>query len=96
MPVVQISESFTAAGYPTAAGFQWTTPLDAIYFNGKKIRNTTEPPHADSEGGNYYALVDSGNPAMQIPEDMMREIVCPVLKTLYDSTPDHICILQTL
>lgn len=75
MPIVRLDESRTSAGASPAAGYKWEIPIDAIYFNGKHLENTTETSPEISPNGTYLALVDTGNPAMVFPPDMMSQIV---------------------
>ena len=50
--------------------------------NGNLIRNTTLQRDVVDDGGNYFMLIDTGNPSFTMPEDMMSQITVSV-NTLY-------------
>jgi hypothetical protein len=56
-------------------GNRWTTPIESVYFNGKLLSNTTQQPSTQDDEGIFFALVDSGNPSLTFPTDMMTQIV---------------------
>jgi len=74
VPIIRFTEAGQARGFPAATGNRWTLPLEYIFFNGKRLDNTTLQPSVIDDGGVYYALLDSGNPSISIPSDMMEQI----------------------
>lgn len=74
VPVVEFTQQGTARGLPGSTGNRWTTPLEAMYFNGARIRDTRLQTDIQNDGGNYYMLIDTGNPSFSMPRDMMSQI----------------------
>jgi len=74
VPIIRFTQAGQARGFPAATGNRWTLSLEAIYFNGRQLTNTTEQTSYYDDGETYYALIDSGNPSVGIPQDMMAQI----------------------
>lgn len=75
VPIASINELGQSIGIPSATGNRWTTPLEYVYFNGLRLTNTTQQPSIQDDEGYFFALVDSGNPSLTFPSDMMAQIV---------------------
>lgn len=74
VPILRFTQAGQARGFPAATGNRWTLPLEFVYFNGRRLDNTTQQVSILDDRGIHYALVDSGNPSVSMPPDMMAQI----------------------
>ena len=74
VPYVAFTEQGQSRGLPRATGNRWTTPLEAIYFNGQQLTNTTQQSSLEDDGGIFYTLIDTGNPSTSMPRDVLSQI----------------------
>lgn len=70
VPYVTVSETYKNYGFPTSTGNRWTTKLEAIYFNGVRLIDSQLQPTP----GSNYALIDTGNPIMNLASDVLAQI----------------------
>lgn len=84
VPVVEFNEVGQARGLPVATGNRWTTPLEAIYFNGRRLDDTLQ--QTDNEDG-YFVLIDTGNPSTALPSDVLSQIT-----NAFAANPDNLVV----
>jgi len=80
VPYVTVSNTYKEYGFPSSTGNRWTTQLQAIYFNGVQLIESKLQPEASSN----YALIDTGNPIMNIASDVLAQIT-----NAWASNPDN-------
>ncbi|KAL8276885.1 hypothetical protein RQP46_010713 [Phenoliferia psychrophenolica] len=75
LPAYGLSPTLQEKGFPAPnSALAWQAPIDALYFNGKRLVDTTLQPSLANDSGRFYSLIDSGNHGLNLPSDMLSQI----------------------